>query len=286
VTSEPIDHEGQRRESAEHWEAASTGWVRRQEATRRFGAPVSNWMVEAIHPQPGFRVLDLAAGIGETGFLAAELIQPGGTLITSDQAEGMLDGARARAEELGLTNVEFKIINAEWIDEPVASLDAVLCRWGYMLMADPGAALLETRRVLRSGGRVALAVWDAPERNPWMSLPARLLVERGLVSPPTPGTPGPMALADRDRLHDLIEGAGFEDIEIDAVAVEQRHASLDAYWDSQLDLSRNFHDAVMGVPAAQADELRAELGERLAPFTVADGELVLPGSSLVAAASA
>ena len=63
----------------------------------------------------------------------------------------MLDGARARAAELGLTNVEFQVWNAEWIDLPVASVDAVLCRWGYMLMADPLAAIIETRRVLRPG---------------------------------------------------------------------------------------------------------------------------------------
>ena len=286
MSSEPIDPEEHRRASSEAWEAASSGWARRQEGMRRFGAPVSNWMVEAIHPQPGFRVLDLAAGIGETGFLAAELIQPGGELITSDQAEGMLDGARARAAELGLTNVEFKIINGEWIDLPVASLDAVLCRWGYMLMADPGAALAETRRVLRSGGRLALAVWDTPDNNPWLSLPARLFVERGVVPPPVPGTPGPLALSDRARLLELLEGAGFEDIEIDAVAVEQRHAGFDAFWDQQLDVSRTFHDAVMELTEPEADALRDALRERLVPYVAEDGELVLPGSSLVAAASA
>jgi ubiquinone/menaquinone biosynthesis C-methylase UbiE len=286
VSSEPIDAEEHRRASGEAWEAASSGWAKRQEAMRRFGAPVSNWLVEAIHPQPGYRVLDLAAGIGETGFLAAELIQPGGHLITSDQAEGMLNGARARAEELGLTNVEFKVINGEWIDLPVADVDAVLCRWGYMLMADPAAALAETRRVLKSGGRVALAVWDTPDSNPWLSLSARLFVERGVVPAPAPGTPGPLALSDRERLRDLIEGAGFEDIEIDAVAVEQRHANVDAFWDQQLDISRTFHDAVMGLTQSESDALRAALVERLAPYTQADGELVMPGSSLVAAASA
>jgi len=286
VSSEPIDPQELRRASGEHWEAASAGWARRQEGMRRFGAPVSNWLVEAIHPQPGFRVLDLAAGVGETGFLAAELILPGGSLITSDQAEGMLDAARARAQELGLTNVEFKIINGEWIDLPVADVDAVLCRWGYMLMADPGAALSETRRVLKSGGRVALAVWDTPERNPWLSLPARLFVERGLVPAPAPGTPGPLALADPERLRGLLDDAGFEDIEIDAVEVEQRHPNVESFWDQQLDISRVFHDVVMGMTEADSTALREELGQRLAPFIAADGELVLPGSSLVAAASA
>jgi len=281
-----MDAEEIRRSSSERWEEASAGWARQQEAMRAFGAPVSNWLVEAIHPQPGHRVLDLAAGVGETGFLAAELIQPGGTLISTDQSEGMLEAARARARELGLSNVEFKLINAEWIDLPVASVDGVLCRWGYMLMADPGAALSETRRVLRPGGRVALAVWNTPSTNPWLALPGELMVERGLVAAPQAGTPGPLALADPDRLGDLLETAGFEDIEIEVVAQERRGPTVDAFWEQQLDLSRDFHDAVMGLTEPESAALRAELQARLAPFIHADGRLVLPASSLVAAASA
>ena len=93
------------------------------------------------------------------------------------------------------------MLNAEWIDLPVASVDAVLCRWGYMLMADPAAALRETRRVLRPGGRVALAVWDAIEHNPWALLPAQELIERGLARRPTRGAsrPGPFALGEPER---------------------------------------------------------------------------------------
>ena len=73
------------------------GWVRSQDMLREFGAPVSHWLIDAIVPQPGQRVLELAAGLGETGLLAAELVAPIGGAIVSDQAEAMLDGpARGR----------------------------------------------------------------------------------------------------------------------------------------------------------------------------------------------
>jgi SAM-dependent methyltransferase len=280
------DPQEQRRESAEHWEEAAPGWERRQEDLREFGAPVSRWLVEAIHPQPGHHVLELAAGIGETGFMAAELIAPGGKLISSDQSEAMIAAGRRRAEGLGLTNVEFKVMDAEWIDLPVASQDAVLCRWGYMLMTDPLAALTETRRVLRPGGRVALAVWDASEHNPWARVPGALLVERGLMPRPDPGAPGPFALGDPERLRGLLEEAGFTDVEIDTVAVAQRHPSFDSFWDALLDLSRNTHDAVMGAPEPEIEAVRAALRERLQPFTREDGSLEVPGRTLVAAADA
>jgi SAM-dependent methyltransferase len=278
--------EEHRRTSAEHWEEAAPGWVRRQHAIRELGAPVSHWMVHAIDPQPAQRVLELAAGVGETGLLAAELVAPAGGVILSDQAEGMLDGARLRAAELGLTNVEFQIWNAEWIDLPVASVDAVLCRWGYMLMADPLAALLETRRVLRPGGRVALAVWDAASANPWAVGPSSVLVERGLVSPPEGEHPGPFALGDAGRLRGLLEQAGFTEVLVDALDVTHRHASFEAFWETMLDISRELHDTVLAQPAEEIERIRAAVQARLAPYAAEDGSLAIPGRSLVATASA
>ncbi len=280
------DAEEHRRSSAEHWEEAAPGWVRRQQAIRELGAPVSYWMVQAIDPQPAQRVLELAAGVGETGLLAAELVAPAGGVILSDQAEGMLDGARARAAELGLTNVEFQTWNAEWIDLPVASVDAVLCRWGYMLMADPLAALLETRRVLRPGGRIALAVWDAASANPWATLPSSVLIERGLLAPPDGERPGPFALGDAERVRTLLERAGFTEVLLDAVDVRHRHASFEAFWETMLDISRELHDIVLERPSHEIEQLRAAVAERLQPHTASDGSLTIPGRSLVAAASA
>ncbi|MGN6371425.1 MAG: class I SAM-dependent methyltransferase [Solirubrobacteraceae bacterium] len=276
----------QRRQSLEHWEEAAPGWVARQDAIRRLSEPVSQWMIDAIEPQPGQRVLELAAGLGETGFRVAELVAPIGGVITSDQSEAMLDGARARASQLGLSNVEFQALNAEWIDLPLASVDAVVCRWGYMLMVDPATALRETRRVLRPGGRVALAVWDAVERNPWAALPALELRERGLVEPPAPGEPGPFALASEERVRELLDDAGFSSVWLDALDLCQRVASFEDFWDTTLDLSRNFHDAVLARSRDEVEQIRASLAERFAPFTAEDGSLAIPMRTLVAVAVA
>src|SRR5436853_6361144 len=108
----------------ERWELASPGWGKRAEGIRDVGMPVSMWMIDSLRLQPGQQLLELAAGPGDTGFLAAELIQPGGTLISSDAAEGMVEVARARAEHLGLRNVEFRRLELEWIDLDTASVDA------------------------------------------------------------------------------------------------------------------------------------------------------------------
>ena len=283
-----FDADAHRRASLEVWEDAASGWVRRQEMMRELGAPVSHWLIEATSPQPGQRILELAAGLGETGMLAAELVAPFGGVIISDQAETMLAGARRRAAELGLANVEFQVLNAEWIDLPLASVDAVLCRWGYMLMADPASALSESRRVLRPGGRLAMAVWDALDANPWAALPGAELRSRGIAGsgPPGAGHPGPFALASATQVRELLESAGFSDVAVGAVPLSRRHASFAELWESTLDLSPSFHDAVLSRPATEIEEIRASLRERFAPFTAADGSLEIPARTLVASAQA
>jgi SAM-dependent methyltransferase len=276
----------QRRESVQHWEGAATGWQRREAWMREYSAPVSHWLLDALELQPGHRVLELAAGVGETGFLAAELIAPGGTLICSDQAEAMLEAARARAKQLGLENVEFKAIDAEWIDLPVASVDAVICRWGYMLMADPAAALRETRRVLRPGGRLALAVWDSVELNPWASVPFRAHVANGLLEPTPPGTPGPFALGDRERLRTLLYDTGFAEPLIDVIELEQRQPDFETWWQVHRDLSSTSRRALDEAAPADAEAVKRSVAESFAPFTAPDGEIAVPGRTLVATASA
>jgi SAM-dependent methyltransferase len=281
-----FDPSAHRDASLQTWEEAASGWTRQQQGMRQFSAPVSHWMIDAVVPQPGERVLELAAGLGETGMLAAELVAPIGGVIISDQAEAMLSGARERAIALGLSNAEFRVLNAEWIDLPVASVDVVLCRWGYMLMADPGAALVESRRVLRPGGRIALAVWDSVERNPWALLPTQELIERGLSTPPAPGTPGPFALGSIERMTALLEQAGFDEVRVEALDLQRRHPSFEEFWDSTLDLSRALHDAILDRPEPEIAEIHAALAERFAPYTAADGSLEIPGRTLVASALA
>src|SRR3954452_4982033 len=145
----------------DRWVRAAEGWEARAEQFARDTLPVSTALVEAIDPQPGQTILELAAGLGDTGYLAYELIQPGGTLITSDFAPEMLSAAQRRAPE---GNIRFRQMDMGVpLDHPAASVDAVLCRWGYMLLSDPEYALRETRRILRSDGKLALAAWTGPD---------------------------------------------------------------------------------------------------------------------------
>jgi ubiquinone/menaquinone biosynthesis C-methylase UbiE len=282
----PVEPDEQRASSREMWEVAAAAWGRHADRVRDWGMPVSAAMVDALALQPGQRVLELAAGPGDTGFLAAELIRPGGTLISSDGAEAMLDVARARAADTGIDNVEFKQLELEWIDLPTASVDAVLCRWGIMLTVDPEAAAQEARRVLKPGGRAAFAVWDKPERNPWATIPSRALISLGHAEPPDPDAPGMFRLAEEGVLRGLLESAGFVDVHVHAVEVVRRYPALGRYIEETADMSPMFSRTYRELDEAAQRAVVEQLTAGAQEFVADDGSVSLPGSTLVAIASA
>jgi SAM-dependent methyltransferase len=268
------------------WDGAAAGWERRRDPFQQAAEPVSRWLIEHLELEDGVTVLELAAGPGDTGFLAAKAIGPMGTLISSDSSPEMVEVARRRAAELSIGNVEFRVLEAEWLDLAAASVDAVVCRWGYMLLADPEAALRETRRVLRPGGRVALSAWTQPALNPALTTMASVLVELGHVSPPPPGSPGPFSFAEPGHLNELLLTAGFGDVELDAVDFSFSFASLDEYFEQQSDCSPSARATLAGLSPADHTAFRDALDERMAPYVGDDGSVELPARTLVAAAGA
>jgi SAM-dependent methyltransferase len=275
-----------REELIERWETMAEGWKATRSSFQHIVEPLSQWMVQAIDPQPGQRVLELAAGLGDTGLLAAQRVGAEGSVLITDATEGMVAAAREHAEEVGATNVELRTMQAEWIDLPAASVDGVLCRFGYMLLVDPEAALRETRRVLKPSGRVALAVWDDLARNPWMSVMRDALVTAGLAPAAVPEGPGPFALGSADAVRELLDTAGFDDIEVEPMDLSFDFPSRDAWWEHVLQTSMTTADVVRGLSPAEHYKLRDLIDAGYAPYVDDDGSLHAPARALVACATA
>lgn len=259
------------------WSAVAGGWARRRAYVWDVSRHVGEQLVQALAPQAGETILELAAGPGDTGFAAAAPLGSGGRLISTDVVPEMVAAAEARGRELGLTNVDYRVVDAQEIDLPDGSVDGVLCRWGYMLVADPARALAETFRVLRRGGRVAFVVWAEADANPWGTAVGRALLALGLIERPDPDAPGPFRLGDVERVRALVRSAGFEDPQIEDVPVIWRYESLDDFWAVTTDLSFLLATAAETLPEDVLEELRSRAGETLRPFADSEGRLTIPG---------
>ena len=112
----------------------------------------------------------------------------------------------------------------------VSQYDGALCRYSYMLMGEPLQALRETRRVLRPGGRVAFSTWGEPQRNPWMTLSAGLMIERGLMEPFSSDGPGMFAMPDAETITPLLTEAGFGEVEVEQMELSWRFDGPDELW--------------------------------------------------------
>jgi len=261
------------------WEEMAQGWDEHRDYMWETSKAVGLWMVENLKPDGGQTVLELAAGMGDTGFVAAKLLGPEGRLISTDFAPEMVSRAERRATELGISNAEFRVLNAEAMDLESESVDGVMCRWGYMLMGDPAAALGETRRVLRSGGRLVFSVFAGPDKNPWAALPAKALIEEGLMQAPAPGSPGIMALGSRDRLENLVRGAGFAEHTIEDVPLTWRFESFDVYWQFLTEVAGAIAMLIAALPAAKQSTAREAIKRAVADFD-SDSGIALPGVTL------
>jgi SAM-dependent methyltransferase len=266
------------------WASVAQSWGEHAEYVDARGALVTQRMLELTLPQPGERVLELACGPGGLGIAAAEHVGPDGEVVLSDVVEEMTRIAAARAGAAGPTNVSARVLDLEDIDEPDGAYDVVLCREGLMFAVDPARALGEIHRVLRPGGRVAIAVWGPREHNPWLAIVMDAVTEQLGRPVPPPGVPGPFALQDADRLAALLVGAGLEHVALGTVPVPLRAGSFDEWWARTSALAGPLAKLLASLPAPALDELRDRARRAVASYETADG-LELPGETLIARGS-
>lgn len=264
---------------AEDWSVVAAGWDAQRDRIETMNEELTPRMLAALALQPGERVLELGGGTGELSRRLAAAVGPDGHVLATDLAPGMVSLIAATTADLA--NVEARQADAADTGEPEASYDAVAFRMGLMLMPEPERGLREIRRVLRPGGRIAVAVWAAPEHNPWLLSIGMGLVFSGAMSGPMPTEPGgPFSLGDPDRLAELATTAGLSDVQVSPVEISLEADDVGHHIEGISSLAPPIGAALAAATPDQRAAVETTAAGILEPYQTESG-LVIPGRALL-----
>ena len=227
-------------------------------------APLATLLLERMSLQPGDHVLDVACGTGIVARRAADTVGAGGQVVGLDPSPAMLAVARSVAATEGVA-VEWREGTAEALPFPDGSFQLVLCQQGLQFFPDKPAALAEMCRVLASGGRVAIAVWQGFDKHPfWATLNEAMLRRLGL-----PAVQLPFALGNPDDLRALLTAAGFSGVEVGPLSITARFRDPERFVPLQVAAS------AAAIPSLQGLDVQAR--QELADAVQADMESTIQG---------
>ncbi len=268
------------------WGSVAKSWGEHVDHVEQRAEAVTRLMIDAVAPAPGDEVLELACGAGGLGLAIADRVSPGGRVVLSDVAPEMVAIASTQAagrdqDGRAATQVSAQVLDLEQIDVPDDSFDVVVCREGLMFALDPVRAATEIARVLRPGGRAAIAVWGPRDRNPWLGVLGDAVLQHTGTPVPPPGVPGPFSLSAGGALERVLTAAGLEHVELQPVDVPTHDASFDDYWRLRTDLAGPLKQRLAALPAHRLAAIRETVRERLSQYQTPAG-LIVPGLAYVA----
>lgn len=267
------------------WTGNARGWDAMHDRLERESAGVTAWLCREAALEPGMRVLDLACGSGHPALDAARLVAPAGTIVATDLVPEMVEATARRARDAGIDNLDAQVMDAEAIDYPDATFDAVTCRFGIMFCPQPDVAVAEVRRVLKMGGRFAMCVWDEPERSPAQTVVGEALRRFGRPPAPTDfDLPGIYQLAPPGKLERLLRDAGFATVRVEPLPMVWEFDSLNQLWERQAIRMGPLRTLTQELSAEEIDRLKALLASVVEPY-VTDGVIRLTVTPLCAVAT-
>lgn len=281
-----IDQQEFRTRQRSAWNEGSKGWRDWSEFIDRSTAPVSERLVAMAGVEPGHRVLDVAAGYGEPALTAARIVGAQGEVVATDISPGMLEYGRERAAAAQLQNVRFIESDAVSLDFPPGSFDAAVSRWGIIFDPDGEGAAARVRGFLKPGARMAISSWGPPERVPFIAVPMGAVMKLLEVPPPPPGTPGPLSRPTPASIGGLLEGGGFEDIEIEELEVTFEYESAQEFTRSTREMIPPITNLLKPHPPEVQQRAWQAVTDAALGHTSADGTVRFANLVLVAAGRA
>lgn len=261
------------------WDKFSPGWKKWDKLMMDFLKPVGDEIIRSINPKDTDFVLDIAGGTGEPGFAIASKLK-GGKVVITDLSEKMLEIAKEYAKERGINNVETRACDVSELPFADNTFDAISCRFGFMFFPDMLLAAEEMVRVLKPGGRIAVAVWNGPEKNFWVTAVGSTINRNMQLSPPPTEAPGMFRCAKEGLLQGLFQQAGFKNTSEKEVAGKLNSKTADVYWNMMTEVAAPFVAALNQADDAMKEKIKSEVYQPLAE-KYPDGNVTIDSSALV-----
>ena len=275
----PADAEHYKDRQRQQWDRVAAGWEKWWRTIEDGAQCVNDRLIDLAEVVPGKRVLDIATGIGEPALSAASRVGSAGRVVATDISKQMLDVARIRASRAGLTNIEFLESDAERLDFPDHSFDAILCRWGITSLPEYSNLLVRIKRMLTPEGSFATSVWDEASRLPLTSIASTVAEEMFLSAPPRPEPPPEVP---EDALEGVMIRAGFADVRAEKLTVTLEWASTEAFTQYLVDVSPVVAALLSEQPPMRQKEYRDRLAQEFRRYAALDGSFRIHNVSICA----
>ena len=268
-----------REEQKASWDKFSPGWKKWNDLMMDFLKPVGDEIIRSINPKGEDVILDIAAGTGEPGLTIATMLK-GGKVIITDLSENMLEITKENAKQRGITNIETRACDVCELPFGDNTFDAISCRFGFMFFPDMLLAAKEMVRVLKPEGRIAVAVWNVPEKNFWVTATGGTINRNMQLPMPPPEAPGMFRCAKEGMLQGLFQQAGLKNTSEKEVLGKLNTKTTDAYWNMMTEVAAPFVAALSKADDAMKEKIKREVYEAVNQ-KYPDGNIIIDSSALV-----
>ena len=271
----------QEKEFFSQWSESAPYWDKHREIIREMFQPITQALIEDAKITARQDVLDVATGPGEPALSLSKLVGTEGKIIGVDAAPEMVEAARREAKRRGFQNANFDVALAGDLPFPGNTFDAVVSRFGVMFFPSPIEGVREMLRVLKPGGRVAIAVWHFAEKNPFHYSVSQV-VERYVASPaPVPDSPDPFRFAEPGKLLTIVSSAGVAATSERLLRFTIRaQISVEDFWALRSEMSEKLRAKLATLSKEQMAKLKREVLEALGAYS-ADSAMSFPAEVLI-----
>jgi SAM-dependent methyltransferase len=271
----------QNKEVIGQWSESAPYWEKYRPVIVEMFAPVTQALIEDAAIRKGDSVLDVATGPGEPALTMADLVGPEGMVVGTDVAPEMVEAARREAGRRNFANARFEVAFTDSLPFPPDTFDAAVSRFGVMFFPSPLDCLREVLRVLKPGGRIAVAVWYLAENNPFDYVVTRVVDRYVQPTAPKAGATDMFRFAKPGDLLAVLSSAG-------ATAVSERvlrfsiRAGLSAedFWTIRSEMSEKLRTKLAPLLASQREALKRDAIAAIRAYSSENG-ISIPAEVLI-----